>query len=217
MSVPSITIEPCSGRSRPINDLRNTDLPVPDGPSRAETSPAGNINVTSCQILCEPKDLVSPSTETSTPMFLLLQKFSVLRTGGPGTKFSVGDIRRQDMSIGPANVDLPQVGGYRVQQGADRCGRYLPLNPAAGPQDLVAIAVPTRGAGQQRPTRLVEVDGERVPGLGRRTFRDAVVAIPDPAVLIEIVLRLRSQRPDEGVDHRHEGIDVGRVLEEEHL
>ncbi|MFE5700177.1 hypothetical protein, partial [Rhodococcus koreensis] len=27
----------------------------------------GRVNVTSCQILCEPKDLVSPSTDTSTP------------------------------------------------------------------------------------------------------------------------------------------------------
>ncbi|MGV9870183.1 hypothetical protein, partial [Rhodococcus koreensis] len=27
----------------------------------------GRVNVTSCQILCEPNDLVSPSTATSTP------------------------------------------------------------------------------------------------------------------------------------------------------
>ncbi len=63
MSVPSMMIEPCSGRSRPIRDFRNTDLPVPEGPSSTLTSPGGKVSVTSCQILCDPKDLVSPSTD----------------------------------------------------------------------------------------------------------------------------------------------------------
>ena len=43
MLVPSTMIEPRSGRSRPISDLRNTDLPVPDGPSSTLTSPARDI------------------------------------------------------------------------------------------------------------------------------------------------------------------------------
>src|SRR5258708_37990794 len=60
-------MEPRSGRSRPIRDFRKTDLPVPEGPSRALTSPEGSVNETSCQIRCEPKDFVTPSVLTSTP------------------------------------------------------------------------------------------------------------------------------------------------------
>ena len=68
MSVPSMRIEPRSGRSRPIRDFRNTDLPVPDGPSRTLTSPAGISSVTSSQILEDPKDFVSPFTSIAMPM-----------------------------------------------------------------------------------------------------------------------------------------------------
>src|SRR2546426_3823317 len=67
MSTPLTRHRPLSGLSRPIIDLRNTDLPVPDGPSITETSPGGRVNVTSCQIFCLPKDLVRPSTITSAP------------------------------------------------------------------------------------------------------------------------------------------------------
>src|SRR3712207_7399376 len=42
--------EPLSGLSSPTSDLRNTDLPVPDGPSRTEISPGGNVRVTSLQM-----------------------------------------------------------------------------------------------------------------------------------------------------------------------
>ena len=55
------------GASRPTSVLRNTDLPVPDGPSSTEISPAGRVRLTSDQTGCRPKDLVSPSTRTSTP------------------------------------------------------------------------------------------------------------------------------------------------------
>ena len=48
--------------------LRNTDLPVPDGPSIALTSPIGSVSVTSCQIVWDPNRLVTPSVLTSTPM-----------------------------------------------------------------------------------------------------------------------------------------------------
>src|SRR2546430_1679552 len=58
---------PCSGRSRPISDFKNTDLPVPDGPIRTLTSPGGRVRVTFCQIRCEPNDLVMASVLTSTP------------------------------------------------------------------------------------------------------------------------------------------------------
>ena len=62
-----MTIEPCSGLSSPIRDLRNTDLPVPEGPSRTEISPGGSVRVTSLQMFWLPNDLVSPSTSTATP------------------------------------------------------------------------------------------------------------------------------------------------------
>ena len=62
MLVPSTMILPRSGRSNPISDFRNTDLPVPDGPSSTLTSPGGTSMVTSSQIRWGPKDFVSPST-----------------------------------------------------------------------------------------------------------------------------------------------------------
>src|SRR5882757_7137189 len=60
-------ILPFSGVSSPIRDFRNTDLPVPDGPSSTLTSPGGSVRVTSDQMLDLPNDLLSPSTLTSTP------------------------------------------------------------------------------------------------------------------------------------------------------
>ena len=67
MSVSLMTIEPCSGLSRPTSDFRKTDLPVPDGPSSTEISPGGRVSVTSLQMFWLPNDLVSPSTSTATP------------------------------------------------------------------------------------------------------------------------------------------------------
>src|SRR3954453_3960127 len=69
MSVPSIVIDPCSGLSRASRDLRNTDLPVPEGPSSTEISPGGSVSVTSLQMFWLPNDLVSPSTSTATPTY----------------------------------------------------------------------------------------------------------------------------------------------------
>src|SRR4051794_25823772 len=60
-------IEPRSGLSRPTSVLRKTDLPVPEGPSITEISPAGRVSETSCQMTWRPKDFVSPSTWISTP------------------------------------------------------------------------------------------------------------------------------------------------------
>src|SRR6478609_11896093 len=68
MSVPSMKIEPRSGRSSPMRDFRNTDLPVPEGPSNTLTSPEGISRVTSSQILEEPNDFVSPLTSMLTPI-----------------------------------------------------------------------------------------------------------------------------------------------------
>src|SRR6478735_5345647 len=67
MSVPSIMIEPSSGFSRPTSALRNTDLPVPEGPSITETSPAGIVSETPPQISCLPNDLLRLSILISTP------------------------------------------------------------------------------------------------------------------------------------------------------
>src|SRR6185437_17051089 len=62
-----IQIDPRSGLSRPTRVLRNTDLPVPDGPSSTEISPAGSVRLTSDQTRVPPKDFVSPTTWISTP------------------------------------------------------------------------------------------------------------------------------------------------------
>ena len=61
-------IAPFSGLISPIRVLRNTDLPVPDGPSSTLTSPGGSVRVTSDQMFARPKDFDSPSTRTSTPV-----------------------------------------------------------------------------------------------------------------------------------------------------
>ncbi|HTZ44258.1 MAG TPA: hypothetical protein VMB79_10370 [Jatrophihabitans sp.] len=68
MSVPFTRQLPRSGLSRPIIDFRNTDFPVPDGPNNALISPAGKVRLTSRQIFWRPKDFVSPSMTTSTPI-----------------------------------------------------------------------------------------------------------------------------------------------------
>src|SRR3954454_563776 len=67
MSTSLRTIEPRSGFSRPTSDFRNTDLPVPDGPSRTEISPGGRVSVTSLQMFWLPKDFDRSSTSTATP------------------------------------------------------------------------------------------------------------------------------------------------------
>src|SRR5262249_60880262 len=71
MSTPRMTIEPLSGLSSPISDFRNTDLPVPDGPSSTDTSPGGRVEVTSAHISCLPNDFVSSEMATSMPMLTL--------------------------------------------------------------------------------------------------------------------------------------------------
>src|SRR3954469_12205108 len=66
-SLPSIHTWPRSGRNSPTRCLRNTDLPVPDGPRSTEISPLGRVRETFSQMTCRPKDLLSPSTLISTP------------------------------------------------------------------------------------------------------------------------------------------------------
>src|SRR6478736_5676863 len=79
-----MTIDPASGLSRPTSVLRNTDLPVPEGPSMTEISPAGSVRVTSRQIVCEPKVLVRPVTAISTPMWHSPVSLSPSRLGYGG-------------------------------------------------------------------------------------------------------------------------------------
>ena len=58
MSSPSITMLPLSGLSSPMRVLRKTDLPVPEGPSITQISPAGIVRVTSPQIRSLPNFFV---------------------------------------------------------------------------------------------------------------------------------------------------------------
>src|SRR6266540_4773722 len=56
MSRPSIQISPRSGFSRPMMFLRNTDLPVPEGPSMRVILPLGMSQVMSSRTVCGPND-----------------------------------------------------------------------------------------------------------------------------------------------------------------
>jgi hypothetical protein len=67
MSVPSMKTLPSSGFSSPMSVFRSTDLPVPEGPSITEISPAGNVRVTSFQMTWLPKLFERPSMTTSVP------------------------------------------------------------------------------------------------------------------------------------------------------
>src|SRR4051794_32735191 len=97
MSVPSMKTCPELGLSRPINVFRNTDLPVPDGPSITEISPAGRVSVTSFQIIWLPNFLVSPSTTTSTPTEALLACRGL--PGGSGRNFFILGLRPETHSL----------------------------------------------------------------------------------------------------------------------
>ncbi len=87
MSVPSIMMLPRSGLSSPISALRNTDLPVPEGPSMTETSPAGMVRVTSPQISCLPKDFVRSVTSICVPIPTLFPLPSLLPCLARRTRF----------------------------------------------------------------------------------------------------------------------------------
>src|SRR5689334_2530605 len=76
-------IDPASGLSSPTSVLRNTDLPVPEGPSITEISPAGRVSVTSFQMTCDPNRLVSPSTLISTPTAHLVVKSTPVTADRP--------------------------------------------------------------------------------------------------------------------------------------
>src|SRR3954453_726081 len=81
MSTPSITTLPRSGLSSPMRVLSRTDLPVPEGPSITQISPAGTVRETSPQMSCLPKDLVRPSIWISTPMGMCVLPVSAGQRG----------------------------------------------------------------------------------------------------------------------------------------
>src|SRR3954464_4808017 len=89
-----MTIEPFSGFSRPTSDLRNTDLPVPEGPSRTEISPGGSVRVTSLQMFWLPNDFDRPSTSTATPTSARSSAPAALPVPRPVAMTSPGSLRR---------------------------------------------------------------------------------------------------------------------------
>src|SRR6476620_540759 len=110
MSVPSIMMLPRSGLTIPISALRNTDLPVPDGPSMTETSPAGMLRVTSPQISCLPKDLVRSSTLISTPTSALPCVVRPASRAGPRAHYALG------CSLAYQRVNKQEVTAQSVQR-----------------------------------------------------------------------------------------------------
>src|ERR1700712_1781860 len=74
MSTPSMTTLPLSGLSSPMMVFSSTDLPVPEGPSITQISPAAMVSVTSPQISCLPKLLVRSLISISTPIELPLPR-----------------------------------------------------------------------------------------------------------------------------------------------
>ena len=66
--------------------LRSTDLPVPEGPSITQISPAGIVRVTSPQMSCLPKDFVRSLISISTPIGASLSSASVGLGPGRGVR-----------------------------------------------------------------------------------------------------------------------------------
>src|ERR1700689_4096948 len=117
MSVPSTVIDPRSGRSNPISDFKNTDLPVPDGPSSTLTSPSGMSIVTSSQIRWDPKDFVSPSTWIPIP----------IRNAHRDSFYSVKQPERHDLT--PIPVSSRAGVSLLVRPCYDRRSRSLAASP----------------------------------------------------------------------------------------
>src|ERR1700759_4914442 len=103
-------IEPFSGLSSPMMDFRSTDFPVPQGPSRAEISPAGSVRVTSDQMFELPKDFERFLMPTSTPA-----TFSLWERSAAAPELDVCRQHRRE--------PWPPGGGGRSRAGAARRGR----------------------------------------------------------------------------------------------
>src|SRR5215212_5789969 len=131
MSVPSIVIDPCSGLSRPTRDLRNTDLPVPEGPSSTLISPGGRVSVTSDQMFCLPNDLVSSSTTTSVPISDLLKTSLTQQRAG-----AVGGYCRVPAAPAETAERPPDVSGGRSARPVDGGASSLQRDLGAGLLEL---------------------------------------------------------------------------------
>src|SRR3712207_6689201 len=64
-SAPSNPTRPLRGRSSPATARSRVDLPQPEGPSTASTSPSGNRNETSSTALTPSNATVRPSTSST--------------------------------------------------------------------------------------------------------------------------------------------------------
>src|SRR6478735_8590871 len=131
MSTPSMRTCPCSGLVSPISDLRNTDLPVPEGPIIAVISPGGRVSVTSCQMFWRPYVLLSPITSTDPPT---VGPPSVLMRWRPraGRCSPGGDGRRKD-----GHAARPAGHGSGVTPSQPAFGGVL--SPGAGGQAAPSI------------------------------------------------------------------------------
>src|SRR5689334_2604902 len=118
-----MTMDPESGLSRPTSVLRKTDLPVPEGPSMTEISPAGRVSVTSFQMTWDPNRLVRPSTLISTPTAHLVVKVNCPREG-PG---SLGITTGWPRGYGPVAPDASPGRGHAARDTTKRA------RPEVGP------------------------------------------------------------------------------------
>src|SRR5262245_18432471 len=155
MSVPSMTTEPRSGLSRPMMVLSSTDLPVPDGPSITQISPGGTVRVTSPQISCLPKDLVSPSISIATPIRRALPSTALSRRSVP----SVGARHRPTLTSNNGGEAAKLRPTWRAYGAASRT--------VAAPTSIRAL--PAGTARETCPT--VETRRGRPPGPGGRPRR----------------------------------------------
>src|SRR6476469_9564236 len=155
-----MTIDPASGLSRPTSVLRNTDLPVPEGPSITEISPAGSVRVTSFQITWDPNRLVSPSTLISTPTAHLV----VDSWGGAGpTRRGRSAVRRAQRRR------RPEVTVRRARAAVGR-GRAPALPHTRAPPATPRAPPPTScpaSTGTTADPRPIGADRARSPGRSR--------------------------------------------------
>src|SRR5215218_5822813 len=132
-----MTMEPCSGFSRPTSDFRKTDFPVPDGPSRTEISPGGRVRVTSLQMFWLPNDFDRFSTSTATPTSYLPLRSGFV-AGSPPRRI---DEPRQSAAL--RGRPHPDDRGPLLLVGNDNAGHRLRVS--YGLRDLTLHVLARRG------------------------------------------------------------------------
>ena len=85
------------GSSRPTSDFRNTDLPVPDGPSRREISPGGQRQRDVAPDVLTAEGLGRPSTSTATPTTACPSAPAAMPVPAPVASTSPGSVRRRKL------------------------------------------------------------------------------------------------------------------------